>query len=73
MQRSGALTNRKTIEARKKVTDFQVNIDTSQYSVFDYEACDALVEIGYQTTKENIAQWKENGQWMRKGLDKFKK
>lgn len=68
---SMVLSNRNNAEKREKVTDFQFNLDVSPYGIFDYDACDALVEIGYQAAKKNIAQWKENGQWARKDLQRF--
>ena len=66
------LGNRNTVEKRKKVTDFQFDLNVQPYTIFDYDAFEALIEIGYQTAKKKIAEWKESGEWAAKGLDRFK-
>jgi predicted acylesterase/phospholipase RssA len=68
---SMVLSNRNTVAERKKVTDFQVDLDVRPYGIFDYHAYETLVEMGYRAAQKNITEWKKNGQWARKGLERF--
>ncbi len=61
---SMVLSNRNTVDKRGKMTDFQIDLDVRPYGILDYHAFDALVEIGYRSAQEKMAEWKKNGQWM---------
>ena len=58
------LSNRNTLDKRGKMSDFQFDLDVRPYGFLDYDAFDTLVEIGYRSAQEKIAEWKKNGQWM---------
>lgn len=71
IMRSTVLSHRNMIEETEKLTDFKFSLDVRPYSAVDYDAYEALAEIGNQTAQKDIAEWKKNERWISKGLQKF--
>lgn len=55
--RSIGLSNRWTIPAQKAAADLLIEHSVNQFGLFQWEAVDDIVDVGYRTAKQAIAAW----------------